>query len=191
MAGILILFIFICLLIALMIMPIRVRINTDDEGFSRGKPGLLELTIDLDGEHFIALIFCIFFVRFAWYPLQKSIAPSSNIKTPKKKRGVDLFTWNRLQFLIRVTWQSIKQSRVRKLYLDMDTSNVIINANLFPVFELMSERPQIDLNINYSGNFDLSLDMQNNLWNIMRIVTWNLLKRTFIFIKNKYDGIQS
>ena len=61
--------------------------------------------------------------------------------------------WNRLKFLIQVAWQAIKKSKLRKLYLDLDTSNVIINANLFPVFELMNDRPRINLNINYSGNF--------------------------------------
>jgi len=69
--------------------------------------------------------------------------------------------------------------------MDLDTSNVIINANLYPVFELMNERPRINLNVNYAGNFALSLDVQNNLWILFRILIWNLLKRAFIFTKNK------
>ena len=69
--------------------------------------------------------------------------------------------------------------------MDLDTSNVIINANLYPVFELINERPRINLNINYSGNFALTLDVQNNLWNVVRVLIWNLIKRSFIYSKNQ------
>ncbi len=86
-------------------------------------------------------------------------------------------SWNRLKFLINVAWQSVKKSKLRILYLDLDTRNVIINANLYPVFELMNERPGINLNINYAGNFALVLDVENNLWNVVRIFLWNIAKR--------------
>ncbi len=86
-------------------------------------------------------------------------------------------SWNRLKFLINVAWQSVKKSKLRILYLDLDTRNVIINANLYPVFELMSKRPGINLNINYAGNFALVLDVENNLWNVVRIFLWNFAKR--------------
>jgi hypothetical protein len=186
MAGIIILLVFICLVTGLLIMPIHVRINIGGEGFYTYKPGFFRLNIDLDGENLISVILFVFFVGFSWYPLQKKTGQPSKIKAPeKKKRRFDLLKWNRLKFLISVAWQSIKKSKVKKLYLDMDTSNAIINANLYPVFELLNERPGINLNINYTGNFTLSLDVQNNLWNVLQVLIWNLLKRSTIFTKNK------
>ena len=182
MAGIIILLVFICLVIALLIMPIHLRINTDGDYIP--KPDFFRLTIDLDNENRITVLLYVFFVRFTFYPLKKKYRQTDKTGISKKISRLEMLTWNHLKFLIRVAWQSIKKSRVRKFYLDLDTSNVIINANLFPVFELMSERPQIDLNINYSGNFVLILDFQDNLWNIIRIVSWNLLKRTFNYTKN-------
>lgn len=183
MAGIIIFLIFICLLIALLILPIHVRINP--EGEYAQKPYFFRLNIDLDGENLVTVILNAFYLRFAWNPLRKKINHPDKVKAPGKNKGFDLLKGNRLRFLVSVVWQSIKKSKLRMLYLDLDTNNVIINANLYPVFELMNERPRINMNINYSGNFALTLDVENNLLNLVRIIIWNLIKRTFIFTKNK------
>jgi hypothetical protein len=185
MALIIILLVFFCLVVVLLIMPIHVRINPDEEGFYTEKSGFFRLNIDLDGENFISVKLYVFFIRFSWDPLQKKISQPAKVMASKKKTRFDLLTWNRLKFLLSIAWQSIKKSKLKKLYLDLDTSNVIINANLYPVFELLNERPRIDLNINYAGNFALSLDAQNNLWILFRVLIWNLLRRAFIFTKNK------
>jgi hypothetical protein len=185
MAVIIILLIFICLVVALLMMPIHVRINPEGEGSYTEKPGFFRLNIDLVDESLISVILNVFFVRFCWHPLLGKDSKTVKKKESAKKSRFDLLTWNRLKFLSSVAWQAIKRSKVKKLYMDLDTSNVIINANLFPVFELMNERPRINLNINYSGNFALTLDVQNNLWNVVRVLIWNLLKRSFIYTKNQ------
>jgi|WetSurMetagenome_2_1015567.scaffolds.fasta_scaffold356232_2 hypothetical protein len=185
MAGIIILLIFIFIVISLLVMPVHIRINPESVGSYINKPGFFRLNVDLDGDTLISVILYVIYVRFSWYPLQKKTGKTAYKKNLKKKSKSDRWNWNRLRFLIDVAWQSIKKSKLKKLYLDLDTSNVIINANLFPLFELINERPQINLNINYSGNFALCLDVQNNLWTVIRIVIWNLLKRSFIFTKNK------
>jgi len=185
MAVIILFLVFIFSVIALLIMPIHVRINPGEEGSYLDKSGLLKLSIDLDRDVLLSVILYVFFVRFSWYPLQKKVGKPVRKKEAKKKSNSDRWTWNRLKFLINIAWKSINKSKVKKLYLDLDTRNVIINANLYPVFELMNERPRINLNINYSGNFALSLDVQNNLWNVIRVLLWNLLNRVFIFTKNK------
>jgi hypothetical protein len=93
--------------------------------------------------------------------------------------------------LLNTGWHILKSSKVNNLYLCLDTGNVIVNANLFPVFELINERPRINLNINYSGNFAFCVDVQNNLGNILRIFFYSLIKRIFTLTKNKLYGIQS
>ena len=185
MAVIIILLIFICLVVALLLMPIHVRINPEVKGLYTHRPGFFRLNIDMESEDLISVMLFVFFVRFSWHPLQKKVKQPVRVKLTKKKRRLDLLTWNRLKFLSSVAWQSIRKSKVKKLYMDLDTSNVIINANLYPVFELINERPRINLNINYSGNFALTLDVQNNLWNVVRVLIWNLIKRSFIYSKNQ------
>jgi len=191
MTVIIILLIFVFILMALLIMPIHVRINPEEGGSYLDKPGFFGLIIDLDSDTFISIILYVFFVRFSLYPKQKKIGKPFKKKGSKKAGKPYQWNWNRLKFLIHVAWQSILKSKVKKLYLDLDTRNVIINANLYPVFELMNERPRISLNINYSGNFALCLDVQNNIWNVARIFLYNLIRKIFIFTKSKLYGIQS
>ena len=185
MAVVLFLSAFFCLVIALLIMPIHVRINPDREDGYREKPGFFRLNIDLDGESYISVILNVFFLRLRWHPLHKKGNKPAKRKASERKRKYYPWNPNRLKFLVNVAWQAVKKSKLKRLYMDLDTSNVIINANLYPVFELMNERPRINLNVNYAGNFALSLDVQNNLWILFRILIWNLLKRAFIFTKNK------
>ncbi len=191
MALIILFLIFIFSVMALLIMPIHVRINPGEGGSYMEKRGVFKLSIYLDRDALLSVILYVFFVRFSWYPLQEKVGKPLRKKEAKKKTKSDKWSWNRLKFLITVAWQSLEKSKLKKFYLDLDTSNVIINANLYPVFELVNERPRINLNINYSGNFSLSLDLQNNLWNVFQVLMWNLLKRIFIFTKNKPYGIQS
>jgi hypothetical protein len=191
MAIIFILLIFVLILMALLFMPIHVRINPDEGGSYMVKPGFFRLNVDLDSNVLISIILYVFFIRFGLYPKQKKAVKAVKKKESKKKSRPATWSWNRVKFLITVAWQSLKKSKVKKLYLDLDTSNVILNANLYPVFEIMNERPRISLNINYSGNFTLCLDVQNNLWNVVRIFFFNVIKRIFTFTKNKLYGIQS
>ena len=168
--------------IALLIMPIHVRINTE-EGHIMEKPGFLKLNIDLDGHHMVSVILYVFYVGFTWHPLRKRAKKKVKIKGPVKRRRFNLLTRNRLKFLIHVAWQFIQKSKLENLYLNLDTSNVIINANLFPVFEFMNKRRRVNLNINYTGNFTLILDVRNNLWNLAQILIRNLVRKIFIFNK--------
>ena len=184
MAVIIILLVFTCLVIALLIMPIHVRINPDREDGYKEKPEFFRLNIDLDGKSYISVILNVFFLRLRWHPLQKKGNKPAKRKESERKRKYDPWNWNRLKFFVNVAWQAVKKSKLNRLYMDLDTRNVIINANLYPVFELMNERPRISLNINYSGKFALILDVQNNLLNVFRILVWHLLKRIFIFTKN-------
>jgi hypothetical protein len=171
------------LLLILLLMPVHLRIYPDGEGIEKNKRSFLRLSFDLDGEYHISLLLNVFYLRFRWYPLHNENNKPGKNKASKKISKAQKLNWNRMKFLIQIAWQSINKSKLKKLYLDLDTSNVIINANLYPVFELINERPRVNLNINYSGNFALSLDLQNNLWVIVRIVIRNLLKRSFIFTK--------
>jgi hypothetical protein len=185
MAGIIILLTFVCFLIAILVMPIHLRVNREGKRSYADKPALLKLNIDLDGTNLVTVIWNVLYLRFTWYPLQRTVRSPVSDKTQSNEKRIDLPEWNKLKFALSIAWQSAEKSTINELYLDLDTGNVIINAHLFPVFELMSERPRIDLNVNYVGNFALVLDFQNNILNLLRTVIKNLFKRSFISSKIK------
>jgi hypothetical protein len=191
MVFLIILLVFIFLLTALLIMPIHIRINQEESCLLTDKPFFLRLIIDLNANSLADIILYVFFIRFTWFPLQKDSPKPVKEKIPPAEKKFELPDWNRLKFLLTTGWNILRHSKVNKLYLHLDTGNVIVNANLFPVFELINERPRINLNINYLGNFAFCLDVQNNMGNILGIFLYNLIKRIFTLTKNKLYGIQS
>jgi hypothetical protein len=191
MVCLILLLVFIFLLTALLMMPIHIRINQGGDCLLTDNPFFLRLIIDLNANSLAAVILYVFFIRFTWFPLQKDSSKPVKEKMPPAEKKFELPNWNRLKFLLTTGWHILKHSKVNKFYLYLDTGNVIVNANLFPVFELINERPRINLNINYSGNFALCLDVQNNIGNILGIFFYSLIKRIFTLTKNKLYGIQS
>ena len=61
----------------------------------------------------------------------------------------------------------VRTFRVKKLVLDIDTGDVILNAYLFPVFFLLSNSSR-KLNINYNGELIFILEMKNRVARIIR-----------------------
>ena len=43
--------------------------------------------------------------------------------------------------------------------LNIVARNVITNSLLFPVFAVFNTKPNVDMNVNFSGNFSLILDV--------------------------------
>lgn len=191
MVCLIILLVFIFLLTVLLIMPIHIRINQEENCLLTEKPFFLRLIIDLNANSLAAVKLYVFFIRFTWFPLHKESIKPAKERMPPAEKKFELPDWNRLKLLLNTGWHILKNSKVNNLYLYLDTGNVIVNANLFPVFELINERPRINLNINYSGNFAFCLDLQNNMGNILGIFLYNLIKRIFTLTKNKLYGIQS
>jgi len=161
-------------------MPIHVRIHHCANEKAYDKAGLFRFDIALDVENRVTLILNILYSRFAWYPLQEKVTDKFRKKPGKRRNSKKGIKWKRLKFLLVVAWQTIKKTRLKKLYLDLDTSNVILNANLYPVFAILSRKQEIDLNINYSGNFALILDAQNNLFTVLVVLIRNFIKQVMI-----------
>jgi len=66
--------------------------------------------------------------------------------------------------------------RIRRLYLDVDTDDVILNAWLVPVFtQLNSDR--IRLRANFEGRASLLMDMRTRLGAILWVFIRNQFRR--------------
>jgi hypothetical protein len=63
--------------------------------------------------------------------------------------------------------------RLRKLKLDMDTDDVIMNAWLIPAFSAVNQHRNIQLQVNFEGNFFMDLDARTRLG----VLLWMLIKR--------------
>ncbi len=68
--------------------------------------------------------------------------------------------------ILRISWKVKKTFRLKQLYLNFDTNDVINNAYLIPVFVNLN-RNNIDLNVNYHGDFEMIIRIENNIFRIL------------------------
>lgn len=164
--------------LALLLIPIHIRIDTEEGKYTAGWPGLLRVGIMQDEDEEIVMVIWIFFVRYSVYPFHRDLSkPETKERKPKAKGGTRKPGWKQLRFTAKTFWQFIRKSKLKEFYLNIDTKNVIANSLLFPVFAVLNTRHNVDLNINYSGNFSLILDIRNNLLNFIVVIIKNWSKR--------------
>ena len=112
---------FFVFLIILLILPIRLRINSDDEEFITGQYGPVRIGVKSDVEYILAVILYILFFKITYYPFQRNERKAGKgISALKPKPGKKLPGRSQILLMMRVAWQTIKKSRVKKIYLDLD-----------------------------------------------------------------------
>jgi len=63
----------------------------------------------------------------------------------------------------------IRSIRIRKLTLEIDTDDFLLNAWLVPLFSLMNSE-NIQMRVNFGGSSSLLLDLRGRLGNLLWIV---------------------
>jgi hypothetical protein len=158
--------------------PVRLRIDTDAGRVYAGWPGLLGAKIIKDDAKGIGVELRFLFIRRTFFPFEGEWGKKEfRARKLHRKRSVGLLKLNRIRFLARTSWHYIRRSKLKKLYLDIDTEDVVVNAYLFPIFAMCSISPEIDLNVNYSGHFCLVVDVRNNLLTLIRVMISNTVNR--------------
>jgi hypothetical protein len=132
---------------------------------------LCRIGLSLDDEHNISVLLAFLFLSFRFY-LQNKKNRINQTVVQKYLKYASLLAGkkrSKIKFYLHLAWQIIKRSRTKQIYLNLDTRNVIANAMLFPLFAGINDKPRIDLNINFKGNFSFSFMIRNNLLNILAI----------------------
>ena len=105
------------------------------------------------------------FLKVKWRKKRK-------VHQPREKEGLKLRAGN-IQMMI----DAFRSFRIRKLHLDLDTEDFVLNAWLVPAFTLINS-DQIQLKVNFEGISSLVLDLRTRLGSLL-----------WIFIKNKYKSV--
>lgn len=176
MGWIIIILTFTVLIILLLLTPIHIIINSEEDEFLRAKYGIVKAGIRKDDEEVIAVRISVPGAGYTFFPMKRKEGKevTENKEGSPSKRSA----WSRIKMFSEIIWQIIAGFKVNRFYLDIDTSNVILNANLYPLFVYASTCPHIELNINYRGDFRICLDVRNNLLNIISAIIRNLFKNS-------------
>ena len=167
-----ILLIFFCWLL---FAPLFLYINTDEKTYSAGLKGLLNLSLISDEAEIFYLRISVVFYSFNFYPFKKKEKKSkalSKPKKPKKKKKSPEF--KTIWLIIKIAWNIVRSFRFKKLYLNFDSTDIMTNASLIPVFVNLN-RNNIDLNVNYHGDFEMIIRIENNIFRILVVTIQTFL----------------
>ncbi len=160
--GILLLF-----LCWLLFTPIFLNINTGEKEYSAGLKGLINFKFLSDDDQIFKIRITIVFYPFNFYPLKKKdVKPKADSKVKKPKKRKKRLGYKAIWLFLKISRKTLKSFKLKILYLNIDTNDVIKNAYLIPVFSNL-HRNNIRLNVNYTGDFNLILNVENNIFRML------------------------
>jgi len=142
-------------------MPIVFFVDTNTNQYFVQLKGLVKVSIEQHKGEILRLKLTFLFMNFYFYPLQylwikeekeTAIKHSKNRKIGTKK-------------VIRI----LKSFKVKKLLLNIDTGNYILNAKLYPIFLLLNYQIG-NFNINFQGRNRLVLEVENRPIDIIKSI---------------------
>lgn len=169
MIWIILIALFIILLTWLLAGPVLLRLNTELNKYQFMLPGVIKANV-LPSDELFYIRGWIFFIpfRFDLAKMNKGRAKKKGRtdkrreKTRNKKKGLRML-------------KSIPGAfRVKRLWLDLDTEDFLLNAWLIPAFATMNNDRNIRMQVNFEGKLMMDLDLRTRVAALL-----------WIFIKNR------
>ncbi len=139
----------------LLFTPIVLFIDTSTNQYFVQAKGVVKASILPDEKEFIKVRCKIFFYTFYFFPLRKrkkKIGEKSADTKKKKKK-------NR-RFNARKIGEVLRSFRLKRLELQLDTGDYVLNAKLVPVFVFLNYKLG-NFAINFQGKNHFAMELQN------------------------------
>ena len=159
------LILFLLLILCFLFLPIVLFIDTSTSEYYIKLKGLAKASIETDSKELLRIKLKILFFNYYFFPLKK------NSTTRKKKRVKKKVKKNETRKMTRIRIKKglriLSSFNVKKVILDIDTGNWILNAKLYPLFGFLNHHIG-SFNVNFSGMNRMALYMQNRPINILK-----------------------
>jgi len=146
------LILFLLLIIQLLLIPIVLYIDTATNQYYIHLQGMAKASIEADKEEILRIKLTIFFSKYYFYPLKNigsvKTKKISEEKKQKKKNGIGVVQSMRI----------LKAFKVKRLRINIDTGDCILNAKLYPIFTLLNFSVGT-FSINYNNKTRMELRM--------------------------------
>jgi hypothetical protein len=149
MIWIVLIILFLSLLIWALFGPVIISLATDESRYRVSLPGIFNASV-VPAEGLFHIRGRVFFIPYRFNPFTAGKGRSG-------KKGLNLSFLNS-----RIIPDIIRSFRIRKLYLDLDTDDFILNAWMVPVFSSINSG-NIRLRTNFEGTSSLVLDLRTRL----------------------------
>ncbi len=149
------------LLLGLLFIPIEVYFNTITNQYYLRLRGLVKVSMESDEEELLRIRIKVFFRNFHFYPLQKI----ENVKRKKLEKRV--FKKHIKKNNLKILFRLLKSFRVKKMYVNIDTGDCLMNAKLYPLFAFLNYHKG-NFNINFEGRNQMVLSIENRPIHIIK-----------------------
>jgi hypothetical protein len=167
MYGYIIISILLILLGWVLLAPVYLMISTAEKRYEAGLKGLFRLNLVAVPDGLAEIHIRVFFLKFQ-YPLflfkEKKRRKKGDDQPGKKQEK--RFSVTRILFVFRIFRKVFRSFRLKKLYLNIDTGDVIRNARLYPVFA-MNWKQKIRLSVNFERQNELVFHIENSVISIL------------------------
>jgi hypothetical protein len=148
--------------------PVVIFLNTDLDRYFLALPGIFKAAV-VPADGLFHIRGWIFFIPFTYNPILRKKRKRG--KRPEKEpAGVRP---KKLTGGVRMATEMVRSFRIRRLLLDIDTDDFVLNAWLVPLFSFVNYE-NIQMRVNFEGTASMHLEMRNR----MATMLW-------IFIKNR------
>jgi hypothetical protein len=174
MIWIIIISLFVAFLLWLLLAPVVIWLNTDTNHYQIALPGIFKAVVVPNAELF-HIRGWVFFIPYKFDPfrMKKKKKKKKSDKPVIKKRRPKKLSGN-----IQMVIDAVRSFRIRKLYLDIDTDDFVLNAWLVPVFSSVNS-DNIRMRVNFEGTSSLLLDLRVKLGVLLWILIRNKCKSFF------------
>jgi len=168
------LILFSLLLLWILLGPVILIVNTEQYRYQIMLPGVVQASV-VSSDGLPTIKGWIFFIPFRFNPF--SIKGQEKKKEKRKKRKKE----NALRRLKKsrkrignmgMFKDALGAFWVRKLNLDLDTDDFMMNAWLIPAFSALNNGRNVQMQINFEGHMFLDLDLRTRLASLV----WILIK---------------
>jgi len=164
MIGYIIISLMIAFLLWILIGPVTLYLDTDTSRYHLVLPGIFKAVVVPSTDIFYIRIW-IFFIPFRIHPFQGKIRKrKEKSKKPGKKWRLKKLAGGK-----QMVSDVIRSMRIRKLSLDIDTDDFLLNAWLVPLFSSMNSE-NIQMKVNFEGTSSLILDLRARIGTLLWIV---------------------
>ncbi len=157
--------------------PVIISLDTDINRYRMALPGIVHAAV-VPAEDLFHIRGRIFFIPFKVHPFspkQKKVSNSEGRGEKKKSRQKE--KPNSLSEGMKLGRNILGSFRIRRMNLDIDTDDFLLNAWLLPAFSAVNSE-RIHMQVNFQGNASLMLDVRTRLG----ALAW-------AFIKTKYQSL--
>ena len=137
--------------------PVMVSVDTDHHRYRVMLPGVVNAGVVPVENGLFRIRGWIFFIPFSVDPFRRRNR-KKNRQEKKKKKGL----WTGKQNPERFK-RMVRAIRIRRMELDLDTDDFVMNAWLVPLFSVLNNYHNIRMQVNFEGHLSMVLDMRTRI----------------------------